>query len=376
MSRPRYLAPYIENDLTKKTILLSGPRQVGKTTLSMNLKEKTEYLNFDNSEDRLRILKAQWDRSKELLVLDELHKMYRWKQWLKGIYDKEKLKIPILVTGSARLETLKKAGDSLAGRHFSYRLHPFDLKELKGTESPEKIYQRLLSYSGFPEPYFENRSSFYNRWKRSHMDLILRQDLLTLELIKDISSFETMLLLLQERVGSPLSAKSISEDLRKDSKTIQNWLQIAENLYFVFSLRPYSKNIARSILKEPKIYFYDLGRIEGDEGVKLENLVALSLKKEIEYCQDAKGIDCDLRTLRLKGGKEVDFVVIQKGKPALLIEVKLSDENPSSNFHLFERYFPGCKKIQLVKNLSREFTTQTGIEVREVTRWLTHWRLD
>ena len=96
MSRPRYLAPYIENDLTKKTILLSGPRQVGKTTLSMNLKEKTEYLNFDNSEDRLRILKAQWDRSKELLVLDELHKMYRWKQWLKGIYDKEKLKIPIL----------------------------------------------------------------------------------------------------------------------------------------------------------------------------------------------------------------------------------------------------------------------------------------
>ncbi len=110
--------------------------------------------------------------------------------------------------------------------------------------------------------------------------------------------------------------------------------------------------------------------------MKLENLVALSLKKEIEYCQDAKGIDCDLRTLRLKGGKEVDFVVIQKGKPALLIEVKLSDENPSSNFHLFERYFPGCKKIQLVKNLSREFTTQTGIEVREVTRWLTHWRLD
>ena len=69
----RYLDDRVRHDLQKKMVILTGPRQVGKTTLSMNLKEKTEYLNFDNSEDRLRILKAQWDRSKELLVLDELH---------------------------------------------------------------------------------------------------------------------------------------------------------------------------------------------------------------------------------------------------------------------------------------------------------------
>lgn len=370
MSHKRYLTDYIVKDLPRKILLLSGPRQVGKTTLSLSLRKETEYLNFDNGEDRLQILKKQWDRSKELLVLDEIHKMRSWKQWLKGIYDKEKLRIPILVTGSAKLETLKKAGDSLAGRHFSYRLHPLDIKELKGTDSCEEIYRRLLAFSGFPEPYYEKDHAFYNRWRRSHIDLILKQDLLSLELVRDITSFETLLLLLQSKIGAPLSANSLQEDLHKDPKTILNWLQIAENMYFIFLVRPYSKNIARSVLREPKIYFYDLGRIEADEGVKLENLVALSLKKEVEFAQDAKGIDCELKTLRLKGGREVDFVVIQKKKPAILIEVKLGDTKPSNNFSLFEKYFPNARKIQLVKNLTREFTTPDGIEIREVTRWL------
>lgn len=372
MPKKRYLQDFLIKDLKKTILLLSGPRQVGKTTLSLNLSANPEYLNYDNEEDRLQLLKRHWDRTKDLLILDELHKMRRWKQWLKGIYDKEGLKIPILVTGSARLDTLKKAGDSLAGRHFTYRLNPLDHKELRGSEDPETIYVKLLKNSGFPEPYYENESSFYNRWKRSHMDLILKQDLFSLELIRDIGTFQTMLLLLQSRVGSPLSANSLSRDLHKDPKTILNWLQIAENLYFVFSVRPFSKNIARAVLREPKIYFYDLARIDANEATQLENLVALSLKKEVEFCQDAKGIECDLKTLRLKGGREVDFLVLRKGQPPWLIEVKLGEANPSPNFGLFERYFPKAKKIQLVRHLTREFTTPEGVEVKEVTNWLTH----
>lgn len=370
MLKHRYLHDFIHKDLQKKMILLAGPRQVGKTTLAQGLSKNNEYLNFDIDDDRKAILKKEWDRRKDLLILDELHKMNRWKQWLKGVYDKDKLKIPILVTGSARMDTLRKVGDSLAGRHFNFRLHPLDLKELKGIGSSKDNYERLIAYSGFPEPFFENSKAFYNRWKRSHTDLILRQDLFSLELVKDVSSFETMLLMLQSRVGSPLSANSIAIDLHKDPKTIQNWLRIAENLYFIFSIRPFSKNIARSILKEPKIYFFDNARIEGDESVQLENLVALSLRKEVDFCQDAKGIDCELFTLRVKGGKEIDFLVLKKGSPALLIEVKLSEENPSSTFFLFEKYFPKARKIQLVKNLRKEFQTSTGVEVYEVTNWL------
>src|SRR3990167_8944264 len=154
----RLLQTLIENDLPSKIVLLTGPRQCGKTTLSKQLYDSYDYFNYDATASRLALNEQSWDRQKRLVIFDELHKMKNWKRWLKGIYDTEGIPPEILVTGSARLNIHKKVGDSLAGRYFQFRLHPFDLKELYSSYSKdkEKLFEQLWRCGGFPEPFLKD----------------------------------------------------------------------------------------------------------------------------------------------------------------------------------------------------------------------------
>lgn len=368
----RYLWDASQEFLGRKFLLITGPRQVGKTTLVKNLTKDFSYYNYDIKKD-MHIFKDQnWDREKSLIIFDELHKMKKWKLWLKGIYDEgltEKQKF--VVTGSARLDIAKKMGDSLAGRFFSLRLHPLDIKELVSTgEEPQKAYKKLLQYGGFPEPYFTGTERFYRQWQRSHADLILRQDLIYFESVRDIEGIEVLIELLSQRVGSVISYSSLAKDIQRDEKTIKKWLQILENLYIVFRVPVYAKNIARSKLKAGKYYFYDLGKVQGDISCRVENLVALALKKEIEYQLDYQGILGNLYFLQNLEKKEIDFFVEQKGSSPWLIEVKMSDHQESKNFSVFESYFKDCKKVQLVADLDHGFTTKNGVQIRNLANYL------
>jgi len=374
----RYLEKYIIEDLKEKIVLLTGPRQTGKTTLSKMLMTGFDYFNFDNAEDRLSLLEKSWDRSKDLIIFDELHKLKNWKSWLKGIYDTEGVPPSILVTGSAKLDIYKKVGDSLAGRFFQFRLHPLDLKEIKNILNPENLQtelDKLLNTGGFPEPFLNGSSRFYNRWKRSHLDIIIKQDLIDLENVQHITSVETLIQLLKKRVGSPVSYSSLARDLQCSDKTIKRWLTILENMYVIFRVSPFHKNIARSILKSPKFYFYDTGQVIGDPGAKLENLVACALLKEINYLADCYGEEKHLYYLRNKEGREVDFCITNNGDPALMVEVKWRDENVSPNFKIFKKSFPGVKMLQIVKELKREKTFPDGIEIRSAHKWLSRLSL-
>ena len=374
----RYLEKYIIEDLKEKIVLLTGPRQTGKTTLSKMLMTGFDYFNFDNAEDRLSLLEKSWDRSKDLIIFDELHKLKNWKSWLKGIYDTEGVPPSILVTGSAKLDIYKKMGDSLAGRFFQFRLHPLDLKEIKNILNPENLQtelDKLLNTGGFPEPFLNGSSRFYNRWKRSHLDIIIKQDLIDLENVQHITSVETLIQLLKKRVGSPVSYSSLARDLQCSDKTIKRWLTILENMYVIFRVSPFHKNIARSILKSPKFYFYDTGQVIGDPGAKLENLVACALLKEINYLADCYGEEKHLYYLRNKEGREVDFCTITNEDPALMVEVKWRDENVSPNFKIFKKSFPGVKMLQIVKELKKEKTFPDGIEIRSAHKWLSRLSL-
>jgi predicted AAA+ superfamily ATPase len=366
----RILTDAIKKDMGKKIILLTGPRQSGKTTLSKMLTPSFDYLNYDYVEHHRIIKEKSWDRKKDLIIFDELHKIRNWKSWIKGIVDVEGIVPSLLVTGSARLETIKKTGDSLAGRYFQYRLHPFDLKEVKNHIDPAQAYQRLKSFGGFPEPFLENDSSFYQRWKRSHLDIILRQDLIDLETVRDIKSIEILIELLRTRVGSPVSFASLARDLQRDPKTIKHWLSILDNMYIIFPVLPYHKKIGRLIHKEPKFYFYDTGRVEGTEGAIIENITACALLKELHFLEDTRGINGKLYYLKTKDGKEIDFTVAINNTITHLIEVKKSDDTLSRHFKTFERYFPGTKNIQLVENLSKEKTYPDGSEIRHIVHWL------
>jgi len=409
----RSIAPTVLSDLNRKMVLIGGPRQVGKTTLSKSLyPQNSDYLTYDFSEDRKIILKKNWNRKQDLLILDELHKMKAWKTWLKGIYDKEGNRPRILVTGSARLDTYKKGSDSMAGRFFYFRLHPLSLAELKKSQylqNPTLCFERLLDVGGFPEPFFDhpdmkirvsedrgkvsNPSSLFARvpphpeerglpvldknqilefparWRRNHLDRILKEDLLDLEQIRELKNLEVLVDLLSDRVGSTISASSLAEDLQVAPHTVQRWIQILERLMVIFVVTPFSKNIARAIKKEPKIYFYDNGRVKADPAARLENLVACSLLKRLHYLEDTRGENCELVYLRDKEKREVDFLTIRNRKPEWLIEVKLSEANLSPSLMSFSTYFKEAQLIQLVKNIN--YTRQQGpILLAQACDWL------
>ena len=374
----RYLTKYVQEDLDRKIIMLTGPRQSGKTTLSKMLRPGYDYFNYDNPDDRLALQKRSWDRSKALVIFDELHKLKNWKSWIKGIYDTEGIPPSILVTGSAKLDTYRKVGDSLAGRFFQFRLHPLDLKEiciLLKPDNAEEQLNKLLSLGGFPEPFLNGTMRFYNRWKKSHLDIILKQDLIELENVQQIIQIETLIHLLKERVGSPVSYSSLARDLQCSDKTIKRWLNILENMYVIFKVPPFHKNIARAIQKAPKFYFYDTGQVIGELGLKLENTVACALQKEIHFRADCFGEEKKLYYLKTKEKKEIDFCISDQEKPSLMVEVKWRGENLSPNFAVFNRIFPNAKMVQLTKELKREKTFPNGAEIRIAHDWLSKLNL-
>jgi uncharacterized protein len=245
-----------------------------------------------------------------------------------------------------------------------------------GSDKLEEKLDRLLALGGFPEPYLESDESYYNRWKKSHLDIILKQDLIDLQNVRQITSIETLIQLLRKKVGSPISYSSLAEDLQCSDKTVKRWLGILETLYVVFKVSPYHRNIARSILKAPKYYFYDTGQVGEDPGMKLENLVACALLKEMHFREDCLGEKWHLYFLKNKEGREIDFLLTKGEKPSLMLEVKWSDTERSPNFHSFEKYLPGTKKIQIVKDLKREKTYPDATEIRSAQNWLSEMRLN
>ena len=372
----RIYQKYINEFLDQKIVLISGPRQSGKTTISKMDHKIFIYLNFDSEIDRKTLLDMSWDKKIKLIIFDELHKKPKWKQWLKGIYDTNEHCNHFIVTGSARLDTYKKVGDSLAGRYFQYRLHPLDVREISIVEknvNADEVVDRLLNFGGFPEPYLANSKRFYNLWKRTHLDIILKQDLASLEDIKNIKSIELLIDLLKDRVGSPISYSNLAQDLQVSDKTIKSWLQILENNYVVFKVIPFSKNIARSNLKQPKYYFYDVARVTAGDGPKFENLVACSLLKEVQFRSDCLGEDWNLSYLSKKGGLEIDFAITFENKLKKAIEVKLSESTLATNFNPFLSELKNVEKIQLVKNLDNEKMYPNGVEIRKASKWLCRW---
>jgi len=366
----RSVASHIKTDLNEKMVLLMGPRQVGKTTLARAIyPDSTEYLNYDRLDDLKIITGTAWKRDCDLLVLDEIHKMKKWKSWIKGVYDTEGIKPGIIVTGSARLDTYKKGGDSLAGRHYYYRLDPFSVAELKKHMSPDEALESLLKFGGFPEPLLKGSETAAKRWRNTNIERIIRDDLQDLEKIHDLRSIAALVHLLRERVGLAVSYQSLAEDLQVAPNTVKKWIGVLEALLVVFVVRPYSKNIAKAILKEPKIYFYDTGSVIGDEAARLENTMAVSLLKRLHFITDTTGDETGIFYVRDKLKRESDFLTVRDGRPEYLVEVKLSDGNPAKQLEYFGRFLKPKGIFQIVKNLQRDVDSG-GIKIRKASRWL------
>lgn len=359
----RFQKQAILSDLQKKMVLLAGPRQAGKTTLAKTIAHEfasSVYLTYDRSEDRKIILDEAWLPSVELIILDEIHKMPKWKNYLKGVYDTKLPHQKILVTGSARLEVFNQVGDSLAGRYFLHRLMPLSPAECDKV-SVTYTLDRFLERGGFPEPFLVQNAIDADRWRLQYVDSLLRVDVLDFENIHNLNAIRLVFELLRKRVGSPISYTSIAEDVAISPNTVKKYIQILEALYIVFRVSPFSRNIARSLLKEPKIYFFDNGLVQGDAGAKFENLIASCLLKHVFARIDYQAQNYALKYLHTKERQEVDFALVRDNQIEKMIEVKNADHSVNASL----RYFYDKYKIpalQIVKELKRE-KIDNGIEI-------------
>ena len=370
IAAPRYLQQPLAEALAHKIALVVGPRQCGKTTMARMLERDHQYINYDLAEHRQLLRDKSWDRQRALIIFDELHKMPGWKAWLKGIYDVEGLPPALLVTGSARLDAFRKTGDSLAGRHFLFRLHPMDLQEaMQATDlGADEAMRRLLAVGGFPEPLLRGARSYYNRWRRSHLERILREDLVSLTTVRDIQTIESLVEMLRHGVGSLVSAHSLARDLGKNTATINRWLGLLEDLHIMFRIRPWHRNVRRSLLKMPKCYFYDTGMVEG-AGARLENLVACALLKAVHRALDVDGDPLSLHFVRDKEGRELDFLIARGRTPLHLIEVRRGDAAPSPHFKHLLADQP-LRRTQLVAQLAEPLSFPDGTRVEPAARFL------
>ena len=323
-------------------VFITGPRQVGKTFLAKQLQKKFKsavYLNYDDIDDQQTIKKRVWEPENDLIIFDEIHKLKGWKNYLKGTFDTRPENQRLLITGSARLDAFRQTGESLAGRYFHYRLNPLSVKEAALINiSPRDALIRLNRLGGFPEPFLADNDQDARRWRDQYYTDLVREDIFDFGRIHEIKTIRTLLELLRKRVGSPLSYKALSEDLQVAPNTVKKYVSILESLYIIFLIRPFHKNIARSILREPKVYFYDTGYINMDDSFRLENTVGLSLLKHVMFLKDTQGENISLNYLRTKSGREVDFAIVKNNQLTQCIEVKLSDYSLSPNLKYFTKF--------------------------------------
>lgn len=283
-----------------------------------------------------------------VIVFDELHKHARWKQFLKGFFDTYEDVARVVVTGSARMDVFRRGGDSLMGRYFLYRMHPLSVGEcvrpvppngelLRRPKSiPDEDWQALCEHGGFPEPFHRRNRAFSLRWRRLRQDLLLREDTRDIAKIEDIGALETFGHILTEQSGGQLVYSQLAGEVGVSVDTVRRWLDLLERLYFGFRVRPWFRNVRRSLRKEPKWFLRDWSGIT-DPGARAETMVACHLLKAVDGWTDLGFGDFELRYLRDKEKHEVDFVVIRDRKPWFLVEVKSGSEKISPSLEMMQQ---------------------------------------
>lgn len=357
----------------QQMVFLIGPRQAGKTTVSLMLKEftsKFSYLNWDNLDQRKIIFGGvnsvasfigldKLTLRTPIVVFDEIHKYGKWKTFLKGFFDTYKGRINIIVTGSSRLDIYKKGGDSLMGRYFLYRLHQLSVAELGRTDLSEKeinvpfpskdeVFERLLRNGGFPEPFIKNDTRFLNRWKNLRQQQLIKEDLRDSSRIQELGQIELLAEILRHQAGQLTNYSSLAVKINVSSDTIRRWIMTLQSFFYCFTIQPWSNNISRSLIKEPKIYLWDWVNVV-DDGLRLENFVASHLLKAIHFWTDYGFGQYALWFVRDKEKREVDFLVSRNNKPWFLVEVKTTSKTGiSKNLFYFQEKTKAQHAFQVV----------------------------
>lgn len=330
---PRKISTAIENAAKfYQVIVVTGPRQVGKTTLCKRLFNDYKYFNFEDVSLREIVesdTKGFLDKCGDKVIIDEVQRAPNLLSYIQLAVDENPDKQYIL-TGSSNFSLLENITQSLAGRAALFTLLQFSMDELseysKSATTNDLLFQGLYPapvVKGFPA------SQFYRNYYSTYIERDVRQIIN----IKNIDAFQTFIRLCAGRTGTEFNASSIATEVGMSAPTIKEWLTILQTSYIIFKLQPYYANINKRLVKTPKIYFYDTGilcfllGIESPEqlsthplrGSIFENLAVVELLKH-RYNDDKTN---NLYYYRENSGKEVDILQTE-GNDLHLYEVKSS----------------------------------------------------
>ncbi|HDQ25987.1 MAG TPA: ATP-binding protein [bacterium] len=359
-----------------------GPRQCGKTTMAREKlaegKMPELYFNWDSAEVKRKyrregsLIPKTRAAEKKWVCFDEIHKMPKWKNVLKGIFDTREDEYNFIVTGSARLDILRKAGDSLAGRYFVFRLSPFILaemtqnrteylrpesnpldfvhKNLPEKKGAQKHMESLIMHGGFPEPLFKGEERFSRMWNEEYFERIIREDMRDLSAVHYLEKAVDLAKILPGKVGAPLSVESLVRDLEINHRTVKRYLKHLGLNFLIFELCPYVNTVkARRLNKKmTKVYFYNYSVIQ-DEAARFENYIAVELKARVDLWNSGGAGKFDLYYIRNREKKETDFLITNNDRPYLLLEAKISGVPVESHHRYFSGALGGIPFVQLVK---------------------------
>jgi predicted AAA+ superfamily ATPase len=375
LKRQPYTSIWKELSGEKHMILLSGPRQSGKTTLGKMIAsgfKNSLYFNWDAPHNKSQLIDNPYffeavprrDSSLPIILLDEIHKFRRWKNYLKGVYDTFHESYMFLVMGSGRMDIYQRGGDSLAGRYLQFRLWPLTLAELgdsrmsfrefrsdplgisaEKTKKLEATWRRLEQFSGFPEPYLASKPATFRRWSNSYASRLIREDVRDLTGVRSVDDIEILYSLIPSKIGSPLSINSLSRDLGVAYNTVKSWLGVLERFYLLFSISTWTSKIARAIRKERKTYLLNYAVIRNPAS-RFENMVAMELLRAVSNWNDIGHGSFSLHFIRNKEKREVDFLIADGRRPVLLVETKISGTQASPDLIKFQQRL-GVPAVQL-----------------------------
>ncbi len=388
----------------KSMIFISGPRQVGKTTLVRDIISPVHpnaiYFNWDIVDSKKTLIHDPYffqsmdvdGPGRPLVILDEIHKYRLWKNYLKGVYDKFQGRFAFAVLGSGRLDTVKRAGDAMTGRFWEMHLFPFTVAEIAGGrlrvdeffEDPfsvpdavdaaesTRIWENLFRTGGFPEPFLSGKETTWRRWSANYGRQIIRDDMRSLADIKLVDDIETLFSLLPMKVGSPLSINNLAGDIQVSFPAVKSWLELFDHFYLTFRISPWTQKISRAILKEKKLYLFDY-RLVPDAAARFENMVALELLRAVRSWNEWGWGNYGLHYLRNKEKKEIDFLLTNDRRPILLIETKLTDATPAPALREYQAILnvPAIQLVHTPGTVRRVFEDKHGkLGVFSAARWL------
>lgn len=313
-------------------LLISGPRQSGKTTLTKACFPHYNYYNLEDPNTREMIItdpKSFVNPKSQPTIFDEVQRYPELLSYIQVAVDESKKKAQFILTGSQNILLYEKVSQTLAGRVAIFNLLPLSLEELKMDNLLVKDVDEVIWKGFYPKLYDEkiDVTQYYSNYISTYVE----RDVQMLKNITNRSDFERLLKLLAGRVGQILNLSSLASDLGVDSKTVNSWISILETMFVIYRISPYYKNFGKRVIKSPKIYFYDTGllcyllnihspkelSVHFARGSIFENLIVTEFLKQKTNTLDT----FTLYYWRDSNGHEID-ILVERGKRKDLIEVK------------------------------------------------------